>query len=78
MEQKLAEFRARRRAEMEADKSAQNERRELQTEPLVDTDTSDSPAEPQKKAEKTEKLKEKVVLTVHCSPQHRLRTQFIV
>ncbi|XP_036438118.1 SAYSvFN domain-containing protein 1 [Colossoma macropomum] len=62
MEQKLAEFRARRRAEMEAEKSAQKERRELQkgpTEPLVETDTSDSPAEAQKKAENTEKVKEK-------------------
>ncbi|KAL6486720.1 hypothetical protein MHYP_G00061120 [Metynnis hypsauchen] len=58
MEQKLAEFRARRRAEMEAERSAQKERCEQKdpTEPLVETD---APAEAQEKAEKTKRLEEK-------------------
>ncbi|KAL7871393.1 hypothetical protein SRHO_G00063760 [Serrasalmus rhombeus] len=51
MEQKLAEFRARRRAEMEAEKSAQDERREQKdpTEPLVEAASAE---EAQSKADK--------------------------
>ncbi|XP_017551137.1 SAYSvFN domain-containing protein 1 [Pygocentrus nattereri] len=51
MEQKLAEFRARKRAEMEAEKSAQDERREQKdpTEPLVEAASAE---EAQSKADK--------------------------
>ncbi|XP_072543821.1 SAYSvFN domain-containing protein 1 [Salminus brasiliensis] len=62
MEQKLAEFRARRRAEMKTEKNAQQETKETLTEsrqPVVESDTRDSPKEAQKPKQKEEKTQAK-------------------
>uniref|UniRef100_A0A3B4C3P4 SAYSvFN domain-containing protein n=1 Tax=Pygocentrus nattereri TaxID=42514 RepID=A0A3B4C3P4_PYGNA len=71
MEQKLAEFRARKRAEMEAEKSAQDERREQKdpTEPLVEAASAE---EAQSKADK---LQEKVADSSLLSLLSRLTTE---